>query len=125
LIDDRPGQVEPHQISIKQLRDLAGSLPGPAPTAISYETIACRYVPRIFLAAGQGLKVTHFTIRAYRIAIPNGKPIIIDSGMSTAAAKRNGLGRSGLHQHPGVSENIPDLGRSSRVLPKFLYAAMS
>jgi len=91
LIDDRPGQVEPHHVSIAQLRHLARSGPGPAPASISYETVAWRYLPRIILAAGQGTRPVRFDLRAYRLAVPNGPPIMIDTGLSAAAARRSGF----------------------------------
>lgn len=91
LIDDRPGHVEPHAVSIRQLRDLAQSKPGLAPSSISSEIVAWRYVPRSIVAAGQGVKLLHYSVLVYRLAIPNGPPVMIDSGLSAAAAQQYGL----------------------------------
>jgi len=106
LIDDRPGQVEPQKISIRQLRDLAQSVPGLAPTAISYETIAWRYVLRTMLGAGLGVRQIRFSVNAYRLAIPNGQSIMIDSGLSAASAQELGLGHYDAHAQARVNTEL-------------------
>jgi hypothetical protein len=91
LVDDRPAEVEAHPLSIGQLRDLARSIPGSSPRSIRYEAIAGRLVPRTIIAAGLGIKQTRFTVRVYRLEIPDRPAIIIDSGITAAVAQRAGF----------------------------------
>lgn len=91
MIDNRPGDAQPKPITITQLRQLAASLPGPAPSAVEYETAALRLLPRGLFAAGYGLKRHPIVINAYRLPVPGGKPIVIDSGLHPDDAAAMGI----------------------------------
>lgn len=119
LMDNRPGDAQPKPVGIAQLRQLAGTIPGPAPSAIEMEHVAGRLLPRDLFAAGHGLKRAYITVLAWRLPVQGGKPIVIDSGITAADSAAMGmfgfdaaaqarvdraLGAAGLilitHEHP-------------------------
>lgn len=99
LVDNRPGPVQPKPVSIEQLRNLAGAMPGAAPAAVEFELAGIRLVPRNLFAAGAGLKRTPIQVIAYRLPVPAGQPIVIDSGLSTEDAKA-----MGIDKHDGAAQ---------------------
>lgn len=91
MIDNRPGDVQPKPITIAQLRQLAASIPGAAPSVVEYQTTALRLLPRGLFAAGSGLKRHPIVINAFRLPVPGGKPILIDSGLHPVDAAAMGM----------------------------------
>lgn len=86
LLDNRPGDVRPKPVTIAQLRSLAASLPGQAPSEVRMEQPAWRRLPGNLFAAGSGIKRRRIAIMAWQLPVPGGKPIVIDSGVTQAAA---------------------------------------
>lgn len=86
--DNRPGDAPPKPIAIAELRALAASLPGRAPTRIEAQLVGSRQTPYDMIAAGSGLRQAALATMAYRLELPGRGPIVIDSGMrpETAAA---------------------------------------
>lgn len=91
LVDNRPGDAAAQSVSIVQLRQLAAVLPGPHPAGVEMEAIARRDVPGNLFAAGIGLKQRTITVMAFRLPVPGGKPIVIDSGFTRADAEGMGI----------------------------------
>lgn len=91
LMDNRPGNVAPKPVTMVQLRELAASVPGPAPSAIEMEQVAGRLLPRDLFAAGHGLKRAHITVLAWRLPVAGGDPIVIDSGITETDARAMGI----------------------------------
>lgn len=91
LVDNRPGDAAAKPVTIAQLRQLASSLPGPRPAAVEMEAVASRDVPGNLFAAGIGLKQRSITVMAFRLPVPGGKPIVIDSGFTRADAAGMGI----------------------------------
>ena len=91
MIDNRPGDAAPKPVSMAQLRQLAASLPGPAPSAVEYEPSALRLLPRGLMAAGYGIKRHPVIVTAFRLPVPGGKPIMIDSGINAIDADALGM----------------------------------
>ncbi len=91
LIDNRPGDVTAKPVSIAQLRALAASRPGPAPTGVEVELVAFRRLPGALFVAGSGIKRRLIGVMAWRLPVPNQGPILIDSAMDGAAAKAMGM----------------------------------
>lgn len=91
LIDNRPGDDPAKPISITQLRNLAASLPGPAPTGVEVELVTYRRLPGTLFVAGGGIKRRLIGVMAWRLPVPGKGPIIIDSAMDAAAAKTMGM----------------------------------
>jgi glyoxylase-like metal-dependent hydrolase (beta-lactamase superfamily II) len=86
LIDNRPGDAQPKSVTIAQLRSLASSLPGQAPSEVRLEHMASRNVPGTLFAAGSGLKQRQIGVMAWQLPVPGGKPVMIDSGVNQALA---------------------------------------
>ncbi len=91
LIDNRPGDSAAKSLHIGDLRMLAASLPGPSPSAVEGELIAFRRLPGNLFAAGSGFKRQLIGVMAFRLPVPGGKPVVIDSGLSAVAAEEMGM----------------------------------
>lgn len=87
LLDNRPGNAQPKPVSIEQLRALAASIPGQAPSEVRMEQSAWRRVPGTLFAAGSGIKRRRIAIMAWQLPVPGGKPIMIDSGITPEASE--------------------------------------
>jgi glyoxylase-like metal-dependent hydrolase (beta-lactamase superfamily II) len=84
LLDNRPGDAQPKPVTIAELRSLAASMPGQAPSEVRFELMAWRRVPGTLFAAGTGLKRRLIGIMAWQLPVPGGKPVMIDSGVTQA-----------------------------------------
>lgn len=102
MIDNRPGNVAAKPLSMAQLRQLAASMPGPAPAAVEYEPTALRLLPRGLMAAGYGIKRHPVIIMAFRLPVPGGKSIMIDSGIHRTDADAMGMNV----RYPGAQSRI-------------------
>ena len=91
LVDNRPGDVQAKPIQIEQLRQLAASIPGPAPASLEVEIVASRRLPGNLFVAGSGMKRKLVAVMAWRRLVPGGKPVVIDSGISAATAQEMGM----------------------------------
>lgn len=91
LVDNRPGDAAPKAVTIAQLRQLAGSLPGPKPSGVEMERVATRDVPGTLFVAGTGLKQRPIAVMAFRLPVTGGKPIVIDTGFTRADAEGMGI----------------------------------
>ncbi|VWX52032.1 hypothetical protein [Novosphingobium sp. 9U] len=85
----RGTQAKP--VTIAQLRQLAESMPGPAPTQVRYEAVGDRHVMSDLLAAGSGLRPVPFMIRAYELVGADGTLATIDRGLNRELAERRRL----------------------------------
>ncbi len=88
LFDNRPGDPAPKPVEIAELRTLADSMPGDKPVAIALERAAYKLVSGAFLSAGSGLKRRLYSAVAYRLEVPGKGPVVIDPGMTRAAARQ-------------------------------------
>ncbi len=91
LFDNRPGDNPAKPLHIAELRMLAASLPGPAPSGVESELVASRHIPGTLFAAGSGLKQQLLGIMAFRLPVPGGAPVVIDSGMPQAVSDEMGM----------------------------------
>ena len=82
LIDNSGADLPAKPITMGQLRSLAVSLPGQAPAAVQLEWAAHRRVPGNIMVAGAGIKRKLVGYMAFRLPVPGGKPIMIDSGIT-------------------------------------------
>lgn len=129
MIDNRPGDAAPKPVTVAQLRALAASMPGPAPAEVEMELVGWRRLPGNLFVAGSGVKRKLVSILAWRLPVPGGKPIVIDSGLTAADAQAMGmeayfapaqarveraLGEAGLvlvtHEHPDHQGALVALG---------------
>ncbi len=91
LLDNRPGDTPAKPVSIEQLRQLAASIPGPAPAALDVEMVAWRRLPGNLFVAGSGMKRRLVAVMAWQLRVPGGKPIVIDSGITKKVAQEMGM----------------------------------
>ncbi|HMT46458.1 MAG: hypothetical protein RL702_1202 [Pseudomonadota bacterium] len=151
LIDNRPGDAPVKPVSIAQLRQLASSIPGTAPSDVEMELVGWRRLPGDLFVAGSGIKRKLVGVVAWRLPVEGGKPVVIDSGLTRADAKAmemevylphvqdriaRALGEAGLvlvtHEHPDhegalVAQGGPPLLQAARLnagqVPPALLAA--
>jgi glyoxylase-like metal-dependent hydrolase (beta-lactamase superfamily II) len=93
LIDNRPGDAAPKPVTMTQLRSLAASIPGDAPTGVEMELVAFRRLPGTLFVAGSGLKRKLIGVMSFRLPVPGNGAILIDSGLNAAAAEAMGMER--------------------------------
>lgn len=91
LLDNRPGDAVAKPITIAQLRSLAASLPGQAPSGVEVEQVAFRVLPRNLFAAGSGMKPESISVLAWRLPVPGGNAIMIDGGIAATDARALGM----------------------------------
>lgn len=91
LIDNRPGDAAAKPVTIAQLRELAASLPGAAPTAVEMELVAFRRLPGTLFVAGSGLKRKLIGVMAFRLPVPGAGAIVIDSTLNAQASEAMGM----------------------------------
>ncbi len=91
MLDTRPGKIAPKPVSIAQLRQLAAQIPGAAPSHVEMEIVAVRRVAGTVFAAGSGLKPRQIAVLAFRLPVPGGKAVMIDTGVSEADARDMGI----------------------------------
>lgn len=89
LIDNRPGNAQPKPVTIAELRSLAASIPGQAPSQVGMDLIAFRRLPGTLFAAGSGLKRRLIGVMVWQLKVPGRGPIVIDTGISAADARKN------------------------------------
>lgn len=91
MLDNRPGTAAAKPIAMEQLRRLAGERPGPVPATVEVELVAFRHLPRNLFAAGHGMKRALIGVMAWRLQVPGGKPILIDTGLDPVDAQAMGM----------------------------------
>ena len=91
MIDNRPGDAPVKPVSIAQLRQLASSVPGPAPSAVEMELVGWRRLPGSLFVAGSGIKRKLVGVMAWRLPVDGGKAVVIDSGLTRTDAEAMGM----------------------------------
>lgn len=110
MLDNRPGQAAPKPVTITQLRELAQSLPGPAPSAAEVELVAYRELPGNLFAAGSGMRDALIGIMAWRLPVPNGPAVMIDSGITARDAREIEVDRFFLDRQDRVNAALRGAG---------------
>lgn len=110
LLDNRPGDSPAKPLRIEQLRTLAASLPGPAPSAVEMELVAFRRLPGNLFAAGSGFKRRLIGVMVFRLPVAGGKPVVIDSGLSAAASAEMGMEKYYPEAQARVNAALRDAG---------------
>ena len=91
LLDNGHTGIAPRPLHIATLRQLAARIPGPAPTAVEFEIVATHKLPGDFIVAGIGLKRHVLASAAFRLPVPGGKAVVIDSGITPQTASELGF----------------------------------
>lgn len=85
--------VQPHAVSIAQLRTLADSHPGPRPDGVEMTIVGWRQVPGNIHSAGAGMQRKLFSTLSFRLPVAGSGPVIIDTGISRQLAALASLKR--------------------------------
>ncbi len=134
LLETRPGDAAAKPVTIDQLRALAESVPGAKPDRVTYELAAFDRLPGNLLVAGSGMKRKLIGIMAWRLEVPGGKPVMIDSGIQRKTAEsmsmelfipdaqariERAMGESGLilltHEHPDHAGGVTALASNRQI----------
>ncbi|WP_429274932.1 MBL fold metallo-hydrolase [Novosphingobium gossypii] len=83
--------VRPQPVTIDMLRRMATTGNGQSPVELRVETVGLRLTSRNMLVAGSGLRQLPNVVRAYELIVPGAAPLIIDRGISRAAAAEHGF----------------------------------
>lgn len=86
LLDNSGQSLAAKPVTIAQLRQLAGSIPGEAPSAVEMERTAFRRIPGNLMVAGSGMKRKLVGYMGFRLPVRGGKPVMIESGITPAIA---------------------------------------
>jgi hypothetical protein len=86
LIDNSAPGAQAYDLSIGQLRDLAGEIEGARPTDIAAERVAYVYRRSNWMAAGSGARQRVVSTLASRVGYGSAAPVLIDTGMPAKAA---------------------------------------
>lgn len=90
LLDNHAANIPVHRIAIGELRQLAASQAGPAPSGVEVECAGFRRVPGSLMVAGSGIKRKLICYMAFRLPVPGRAPVMIESGITAADAKAGG-----------------------------------
>jgi glyoxylase-like metal-dependent hydrolase (beta-lactamase superfamily II) len=90
LLDNSGASLPAKSITIEQLRELAGSIPGETPYAVEVERSAFRRVPGNAMVAGSGMKRKLVGYIAFRLPVRGGRPVMIESGITPGIAAAQG-----------------------------------
>lgn len=110
MLDNRPGSAAPKPVTIEQLRQLAGSVPGAAPAAVELELVGFRHLPRNLFAAGHGMKRAMIAVMAWRLPVPGGRAVTIDTGLHAIDAAEMGMANYWPERQRRVNAAIADAG---------------
>lgn len=110
LLDNRPGQSSAKPLAITELRALAKSLPGQAPSTVELELVGYRKLPRTLFAAGAGMENAPIGVMAWRLPVAGGQPVIIDSGLNRIDAEAMGMAAYWPERQHRVDRAVTDAG---------------
>ncbi|MFM6931779.1 MAG: MBL fold metallo-hydrolase [Novosphingobium sp.] len=91
FIDSSPWTGKAVRLDIAEARHLVAATPGQKPVGVAFDLVAFRSAPANFLAAGSGFRRQPIGVIAFRLEVPNGAPIMIESGITPAHARELGM----------------------------------
>lgn len=91
VLDNPMADGPARPLTVAALRDLAETIPGPAPRSVEMEVLARREEPATLAAAGSGLRFKRLAAMGYVLPVPARGPIVIDpqAGRIARAADEN------------------------------------
>ena len=110
LIQNPSRHVKPYPLTMAELRNLADTIPGPRPEGIVARNLGSRSLPGNVYAAGSGLKPLPFAILSFTLPVPGAKPVVIDTGATTLAAKRAGIRRFSTSSQAQLENDLTTAG---------------
>ncbi|WP_309753777.1 MBL fold metallo-hydrolase [Novosphingobium sp.] len=106
LIDNHHAPAPAHRIDIAALRQLAASQAGAAPSGVEVECAGFRRVPGNLMVAGSGIKRKLVCYMAFRLPVPGGKPVMIESGITAADASTGGAERFNANNQARIEAEL-------------------
>lgn len=110
LLDNSGSGAPAKPVTIEQLRKLAGSMPGGRPTSVTYELAAYRLMPGGLLVAGSGMKRKLVGVMAWRLEVPGGKPVMIDSGIQQKDADNTASSKFHADAQQRIARSLTEAG---------------
>lgn len=110
LLDNRPGTTPAKPVTIGQLRSLASSVPGAAPSDVEMELVAWRRLPGNLFAAGSGMKRRLIGVMAWQLPVPGGKPVLIDTGLTQQDSMEMGMEKWRADRQARVDRAMDEAG---------------
>ncbi len=111
LLDNRPDGIPPMPVHMAQLRQLAGSMPGPLPESVGMTLVAHRLLPGNLIAAGSGMKRRSLGRIAFILPVNGSGPLLIEPGV--AIGPEAGVG---IHQAYPAGEGQLEAARRRAAL---------
>jgi glyoxylase-like metal-dependent hydrolase (beta-lactamase superfamily II) len=112
---EMPPELSTYRIDLREMRRLAGSLPGEPPVAVHSELVATAEMPRGAMFAGESLVEGQPMVhQSFQVVYPDGGFLVLDAGFD--AAMHAAMGRGGEHRQAGFDAVQSALGRASRIL---------
>jgi len=110
LLDNSGSGAPAKPVTIEQLRKLADAMPGARPGKVTYELAAYRLLPGNLLVAGSGMKRKLVGVMAWRLEIPGGKPVMIDSGIQQKDADNSGSSKFHADAQQRIERSLSEAG---------------
>lgn len=110
LLDNHAANIPVHRLDIGELRRLAASQAGPAPSGVEVECAGFKRVPGSFMVAGSGIKRKLICYMAFRLPVPGGAPVMIESGITAADAKAGGAEKFNPGNQARIEEELDHAG---------------
>ncbi len=110
LLDNSGAAATIRPVTITELRGLAGSIPGPHPDKVAYELAAWRRMPGNLLVAGSGMRRKLVGVMAWRLEVPGGKPVMIDSGIQQKDADTGGSSGFDADAQRRIEQSLDEAG---------------
>lgn len=106
FIDSSPWSDKAARLDLAAARQLVAASPGEKPASVAFDLIASRSAPGNFLAAGSGFRFQPIGILAFRLEVPNGQPIMIETGITPAHARELGMENFDAAAQARVDESL-------------------
>lgn len=104
---DNPRQpVAPFDLTVEQLRALAGEVPGRPPERIEVTQVGERSVPGNLYAAGSGIRQRRYAVLSFRLLVPGTSPVIVDTGTTRELAAAGNLSHFDPLRQMAVERNM-------------------
>jgi glyoxylase-like metal-dependent hydrolase (beta-lactamase superfamily II) len=106
FIDSSPWTGKAVRLDIAEVRRLVSGKPGQKPVGVAFELVSFRGAPGNFLAAGSGFRRQPIGVMAFRLEVPDEKPIMIETGITPADAGKLGMENFDFAAQERVEESM-------------------
>jgi len=111
---EMPPEMSEYALDVRELRELAGSLPGEPPIRVRSALVATAEMPRGAMFAGESLVETQPMVhQSFQILYPDDSFLVLDAGFD--AEMHAAMGRGGIHYQAAFDAVQAALGGASRI----------